>query len=231
MKDIEKFAVEPGSIWQVGRHVLACGDIEEGGGEQLLKFYEQSMAQRPSMVYTDPPWTQALATNFRRRAGLNNPVTFRAFIARMLSLTAKVPGLAFIEIGAQQNTYLAGAIEAAGYVEQGVVPITYTYYKTRRCYLHWASLHTGSNGYAIAGVLQGLDDEVTPERAIKEATAPGAVVFEPCLGQGLTALAAARASRVCLGMELNPKRLSTSLARMEKLLDITPVEIGDLYSV
>jgi DNA modification methylase len=48
-------------------------------------------------------------------------------------------------------------------------------------------------------------------RAIENSTQPGELVFDPFLGGGFSAVAAARTDRICYGMELDPKYLAVTL--------------------
>lgn len=57
---------------------------------------------------------------------------------------------------------------------------------------------------------------------------PGDKVFDPCLGQGGTLRLTAELGGTCIGMELNPKRLSTALALAAELTGEAPKLIDDL---
>ena len=59
------------------------------------------------------------------------------------------------------------------------------------------------------------------ERAISHASNSGGIVCDPFLGSGTTMVAAEQLSRVCMGMELEPKYIAVILERM-KTMGLTP---------
>jgi DNA modification methylase len=53
--------------------------------------------------------------------------------------------------------------------------------------------------------------------AILDVTALGEVVLDPFLGSGTTLLAAERAHRVCVGLEISPAYVDVAVLRWEKM--------------
>jgi hypothetical protein len=75
----------------------------------------------------------------------------------------------------------------------------------------WDRIPVAPGDVWAAGPHVDLDDGKTPRVAIDAFTEPGDVMLDPCLGRGLTAISANAAGRVCVGLELNPRRLAVAI--------------------
>lgn len=180
------------------------------------------------MGYTDPPWGAGNARSFRTKAGLDGdkgrPVDFAALIQRVIfCLTWAVPnGPVWVEMGRATADDVERRLKQSWPITE-VWPITY--YNKNPCSLIRAAVSGPGMG---AGGPGGMDDAVTPAFAIARDSAPGDRVYDPCTGRGLTAVSAAQHGRVFRGSELNPRRLSVTLAKLHRLTGCAPQRIGAL---
>ncbi|NWJ46443.1 MAG: hypothetical protein HXX08_11240 [Chloroflexi bacterium] len=212
-------AVDYGDIWQVGKHFLCCGDIEQNHAERFLA----TGRFRPDIVYTDPPWGAALATGFRTKAGLSRQVDYAAFLAAFADSLQAVP-IVFVEMGAKWEGQLHEALNHNQYKLARRWEITY--YRTRRAILLAYTKYQFS--IPILGDFTGLDDADTPLAVLQKNTSTNQVVFDPCTGKGLTALAADKLHLQFIGMELSPTRLAVGIERLCKQGNYTAQKIQSL---
>lgn len=188
-----------GDVWRAGPHVLACGDLEQGHAAALLASFGPA-----AVAYGDLPYTPALATGFRTKAGMSRPVDFPALLARAVE-AVRLAGGGFLEIGKDWWGVLAGAVVASSGRVVGSWPITY--YRRNPA----ALLQLSWTGASPAGDPSGMDDQNTPAWAVERCSEVGGLVFDPCAGRGLTVRAAHALGRRALALELNPRRLACAL--------------------
>ncbi len=219
------YPVQPGQIWQVGLHLVACGDLEHGAGRQLLEAGALLTGRAPALFYVDPPWSPSYVTRFRRGAGVSTEAayTVQSLVSYVFKL-ASAPLL--MEMGVtyepEQIIDWAGQMRpdwTTVYVE----PITYAGGKPARLFGFGL---TEAQGVDLT-CLRNTDDERTPRMAMNLFTEPGDVVVDLCLGLGATARAAGT-DRRCWGLELHPRRCSAALADLKKICGEEPSLIGEL---
>jgi hypothetical protein len=202
------YPVRPLELWRADRHLLACGDLECGDGLALLGRFGQA----PHVVYCDPPWNNGNAAAFRTKAGLPRKVDFTAFLDALLGVVRGTLRDVFLEMGFANAGLL---VERAERCDGKLVrrwPITY--YRRHPCMLlqlRWNDV--GGDPPDLAG----MDDDETPGATLTACTQPGDVIFDPCMGRGLTAATAVATECIFLGMELSPWRMSCTLARLAAL--------------
>lgn len=203
----DRFPVERGDILAVGsNHVLACGDLEEQHGLTVANEYGP-----PDLTYVDLPYNEAVAKSYRTKAGLDNDIDYSSFLKAAAWTLSLTEGEVFVEVGRENAPRVRDALRDSG----ADVPYIYdiTYYDTEPAALVHGS-YTGTPDPLPD--LQGQDDEDTPRIAIENRTDPGDIVFDPCMGRGLTAVSAHDLGRQSLGLELHPRRLAVTI---EKLVD------------
>lgn len=219
----EVFPVESGQIWAVGTHVYVCSDLRE---DSLLREYLGSLPseERPTLVYTDPPWGQSLLNSFRTKAG-KEKASFRwedlygdiARLAHALNAPLWIEGS---KPDSRDGRKILGSVEAAGaHAEQWWVK----YYRKHISGLYY----TGSTPYpsALKDELTGMDDDFTP-LAVMQATAPTGIVLDPCGGRGVTSRCAEEAGWSSVLNEMHANRVSAGLVRLQKLTGKTPERIS-----
>lgn len=212
------YPVAFGDVWRVGVHTVICGDIEAEAWLPALRRHALP-AGAPALTYTDPPWGAALATGFRTKAGMPRRVVYDDFLRLLADRVAVVGsgGAAFVEQGRDWQAQTADAFTERGFVAVRALPAAITYYRRSPATLT-AFMPAGAPGDArllaqdALDACEGRDDADTPGVVLSRY--PAGVVFDPCLGQGLTLIAAAATGHACVGVELNPRRMAVALARM-----------------
>lgn len=63
--------------------------------------------------------------------------------------------------------------------------------------------------------------------AIRDCSLPGELILDPCLGSGVTAIAAHRTGRVCVGIEIDSLYVDVAVKRLAAVTGIEPVLEGD----
>lgn len=63
--------------------------------------------------------------------------------------------------------------------------------------------------------------------AIRDCSHPGELILDPCLGSGVTAIAAHKTGRVCVGIEIDPLYVDVAVKRLAAVTGIEPVLEGD----
>lgn len=203
----DRFPVEMGDIVAVGdRHTLACGDLERDHGLTMADEYGP-----PDLTYVDLPYNEAVAKSYRTKAGLDNELDYSNFLKSAAWTLSMTEGEVFVEVGVENAERVRDVLQNTG----AEVPYIYnvTYYGTEPAALVHGS-YTGRPDPLPD--LQGADDEDTPSIAIEARTDPGDIVFDPCMGRGLTAVSAHELGRQSLGLELHPRRLAVTI---EKVVD------------
>lgn len=214
----ERWPVRVGDIWTVGMHTLVCADHEQASGEAAAL-----LVGTPDIAYVDPPWNSAMLTQFRAKAGLAPGIDFGSFMLRIIALSGVVSGDVYMEIGKQKLSWLQASLRDAGLTVHDVWPITY--YKTKPAFLVRSSM---GQAHAVSGSPEGMDDEDTPLWAIEQSSVPGDTVVDFCVGRGLTAMAAQKTGRRCIGIEMHPRRLAVAIDRLVGLGAGEPIRAGSL---
>jgi hypothetical protein len=207
----DRYPVEVGDVWQIGKHILACGDLEMGAGVEFLATYVRG--GRPDVSFVDPPWNAGNARSFRTKAGVGRAVNFYRLISKVLETLAKSRRDVFIEMGVSECDNVRARLEEYGARLLDTWDITY--YRKNPCRLLWGTF----TGQAYPRLLDcnRLDDEVATPKVIAAAAGRGDIVFDPCMGRGLSAVSALRAGATAAGLELNPRRLAVTIDKLASL--------------
>lgn len=204
----ENYPVQPGEVWHVGEHQIRCGDLMNGEDAEWLTNF------KPALVYTDPPWGQALATGFRTKAGLDDYVTYQDLYAqafRLINNYGFIP--TYFEQGEKWVREMQDIAKSAGlkFTKEWKI----TYYKKSPATLTLFNADSKTD-------MTGMDDDDTPAAAIWDHTKPGDIVVDLMTGRGLTSATAAELDRVFAGMELSPWRVSCALTKLNKITGLEP---------
>lgn len=220
----DQYPVQPGEVYQVGPHVLACGDHERDAGREFIERF----ARLPALSLSDPPWGLGYATGYRTKAGVKGgAVDWPKLRQKITGLLVQARRAAVIEMGNKEADNFALDMISAGWVHAATWPITY--YAKRPCSF---MLFTPPGGrLTLPSDPTDLDEPEATEWAVKLLCDPGEVVFDPCMGQGLTATTAHRLGRHAAGVELHPRRLAVTIRKLVDLGCPEPVLIGNLESM
>ena len=210
----DRWQVAFGDVWSCGPHILACGDLAEGDANVLVDGFG-----KPDFAYVDPPWNKGNARAFRTKAHASTPeietgpVDFKGFLDALVDALSRVKFDCFVEMGHAQLPLLKDRIEQAG-GDVGIVWDT-VYYRRHPSHL----VHCWWNSATFMPVVDftGMDDEKTPFAALNSVAKHGKTVFDPCIGRGLTAMAAESLDLRVIGLELNPRRLAVAIDRLATL--------------
>jgi hypothetical protein len=204
----DRWPVQPGEVWAVGAHRVACGDVEEGAIEQLLAAW----AEPVDLAYVDPPWNAGNARAFRTKAGLGRPVDYLRLVELIgLGIDHSGARYACVESGRGGEAEIRAALVRAGL--RHVQSWDIVYYRTRPARLHLLA-GRGTPDPERLPAFHGVDDENTPALAVSTLARRGQTVFDPCCGRGTTAIAAHLAGCRFLGLELHPRRLAVAIDKL-----------------
>jgi DNA modification methylase len=165
--------------------------------------------KQADLLFCDPPWNQGNLNSFYTKASRNDYSEFKLFYKRLFECIAEIsPKTCYIEIGKE---YLAEFI-----IEMKQIFKSVTFYNSM--YYHKPENHC----YIVRGSkkhqklpLDGMDEENIIEWICENEQY--SCIADPCMGRGLVAFGAFKASHKFVGTELNPKRLSAALERLAKL--------------
>ena len=203
-----KWPVSSGDVWKSGPHIFGCGDHESGMFADFSYFFGP-----PDMAYVDPPWNQGNASTFRTKAEVEKRADFQKLIVAVINATRHVTGPVFMEMGKKEEANVICWAEREGMkVYQSWEIMYYRKYPARLLYMGWDS-EAAPVQFTLSP--EGMDDEDTPKWAMQEIQPR--TVLDPCMGRGGTAVAAHRLGIDSIGFELNPKRLSVTLEKLNKL--------------
>jgi ParB-like chromosome segregation protein Spo0J len=217
----EKWGVERGQLWQVGRHRILCGDSLAPTDEARLMN-----GQSAAMLWSDPPY------------GLGG------YAGRSGKFTAVQGDDAAVSV--LLTFYQAGAPASERYVwsEFKTYPILVEALGTPRSLIVWAKNSFGmGNGYrrqheflAYYGDYTGTTESdlwseardtnyqhptqkppTLASRAICNSTSLGDVVMCPYGGSGDCFVACEQTDRTCYGMEIEPKYVAVTLERLSDM--------------
>jgi hypothetical protein len=217
----KKWPIAEGEIWHIDNHIVACGDVDKGQGQSLLK-----QTGRPHMTYVDPPWNQGNYRAFHTKAGiLDKELHFTDFLERLIKLIKVTKGDVYIEMGVKSVEELTRIIKE----NDGSIKDTWniTYYHKNLAKLIRCTWNKSEDKIG-APLMDGYDDESTPRIAITYSTSMGARIFDPCAGRGLTPSTAASLGRRSISMELNPKRAANIIENLYEIVRVKPKKIGEL---
>jgi len=216
-KAANQYDVQPGDIWKVGHHILACGDLERGHALKLLDIMGE-----PDITYTDPPWNAGIAAAFRTQAQTPAKVDFPLLMNRLAASLRLTHRDVIIEMGIGETTQVCEIMQKWGAKVHGIWAATYGSKRLEMRVIHLVFSDVEPATVPHATLHSWASASATMDAICK----PEDVVFDPCLGQGGTLrLAHKRGARV-VGMELNPKRLSTAIAWAAQ--HATPERVGNL---
>ena len=193
----ERFPVQPDEVWVAGRHTFICSDLME----QTLF---DAIAEPATLVYTDPPYTQAMITGYRTKAGMPKSWYRLGDLYRRL-----------LDLAGDRPCYLEGGVSAVNEVWPivseggGAARWKITYDKKNVSLLYYVG------NEAPPCQLTDMDNWDIPTFVMSRY--PTGVVADCCAGRGLTAVSAEKAGWVSVNNELHPNRMSAALSRLENM--------------
>lgn len=216
----KKYPVRRGEVWKVGNHTFVCSDLMN---DSVFHDVLATHSPKPTLLYSDPPWSQGNLNAFQTKAGLP-AATYRweALYQRIAAIAAKFGVPLYIEAShkdSRDGAKVPETIKAAGKATS-YWPIFY--YRDKPCGLFYAGPTPPPPG--LNRILPNLDDEYTPLEVMK-AYGPNGVVIDPCDGIGTTPLRAQQAGWGSVTNELHPNRMSVALVTLAKETKTEPVRV------
>ncbi len=242
--------VRPGELWALGRHRLLCGDATDPAAVARL------LGDRPAdLVWTDPPYSLAYTGKTRRALTIANddlgPDGTRALVASALRLAPLRPGGCFYLAAPTRPDLLAaflGAVADAGlsarqtlvWVKDRFVLGHADYHSRHEAILYgWreGAAHRFSGGRAQDTVWEvprparsaehpTMKPVELVERAVRNSSRPGGLVYDCFAGSGTTIIAAERAGRDGRAMEVDPRYAQVVLERWAALTGRAPERLA-----
>lgn len=195
----EKYPIEEGETWQdpTSLSKIAVADLRN----------ELPFKIKTEMIYMDSPWNKGNVNSFITKAGMDSYInSFESFMDYLFEKINQINSeVCYLEIGKQHKQDFINRLNQLFPVVQDWQIV---YYKKNPCYL----LRAGEN--VLEHDFTGLDDEVTPYRAIMLEQPRS--VSDLCTGRGLTLLAAHKHGKKFYGTELNKRRLAVAIDRAAK---------------
>jgi hypothetical protein len=207
------YPVDDGQVWSCGPHLYVCSDLMESGlFRELLDAGAEWDGPPPTLMYTDPPWGEALAKGFRTKAGRGAASYSWTDIYRECADIAESFDVPLWCESSAAHTRIG--LQVPGVITRRNGP-------THRAYR--AITYFGGNEaglyYAGAEPAPPLDlvrtDGFHPLRQVLQ-WYPIGIVMDPCSGLGGVPLEAQHASWGSISNELDPHRVSKALSRMSK---------------
>ena|SRR5581483_9549305 len=240
---------QPGDVWQLGPHRIACGDCtEEATVTALFGNLE------PALMVTDPPYGVAYDPAWRHRAGVNRSARTGKVRndekADWGEAWALFPGtIAYVWHGALHATTVAASLAKHGFTiraqiiwakERLVIGRGDYHWQHEPCWYavrskgHWTgdrkqtTLWTISTGGQDTETTHGTQKPVEcMRRPILNNSRMGEAVYDPFLGSGTTVIAAQTTGRICLALEIDPGYVDVAVRRWQSFTGKEAVRARD----
>jgi len=236
-----KWQVKSGQVYEVGRHLLACGDMTEARTVSILLA-----GAHAHVCVTDPPWNVAYGSSnhptWRKRPIANDDLgaDFPAFAQSFCRVIAEtlLPGAPlYMVMSAKEWPTIDRCLREAGFHWSSTViwgkdrpvlsrkdyhtqyePLWYGW-KEGAARLVPVEDRTQSDLWQIPRPARSEDHPMMKPvelfaRGLRNSSRPGDLVFDPFLGSGTTAVAAEQTGRTCRAMDVEPRFLAVSLERL-----------------
>jgi hypothetical protein len=209
--------VRRGDFFRVGRHLVMCGDLEQGDARLLLS----NLPHEPTLAWTDPPYDRRVARNFRRAAGLHDEPDLDHLLLELANALLLVKGPVYIEMGKNGLDSLNSALRATS--PQDIATTTLTYERKTTLYVVQPSWDSIEYDHPIP---EG--DGWKPARSVMEKLHGGQIVFDPCMGKAGFGRIAHATGHDYVGMELQPQRVEVALRVLARLTKAPVDHLGNL---
>jgi DNA modification methylase len=228
---------QPGDIWLLGAHRIACGDSRD---ERLVQSLLAGIV--PQLMVTDPPYGVEYDPEWRHRRGVNHSARTGKIrndeIADWAPTWALFPGaIAYVWHGALRSTIVAESLMKSGFMiraqiiwakERLVMSQGDYHWQHEPCWYavrkkgNWTgdrkqtTLWTIGSGGQDAATKHATQKPVEcMRRPMLNNSSPGQAIYEPFLGSGTTLIAAQSCGRVCFGIEIDPLFVDLAIRRWQ----------------
>lgn len=240
---------QPGDVWLLGRHRLACGDCTDAAVVAAALG-----GVRPHLMVTDPPYGVEYDPSWRNEAGVSSTARTGKVAnddrADWREAWALFPGdVAYVWHSALHATIVAESLTACGFdiraqiiwaKDRLVLGRGHYHWQHEPAWYavrgqgHWSGDRKQTTLWQIAGrsedaeTVHGTQKPVEcMRRPIENNSSPGQAVYEPFSGSGTTIIAAEMTGRACHAIELSPAYVDVAVARWEAFTGQDAVREGD----
>jgi len=209
----ERYPVQVGQVWRVGKHTFVCSDLMESDTYERFA----SGGPKPTLLYCDPPWNQGNVNSFRTKAGLKHvEYSYLDLYRRIAEVGARWGIPMYIEAGNREQKKVAEVLPNRHRASFDIF-----YDRKNPCTL----LYAGPMPTPVKrSVITGMDDAHTPAEVMR-AHGPTGLVTDVCGGIGYTATNAEEVGWSSLLNELHPNRVSVALDRVHKMTGEKPERV------
>jgi DNA modification methylase len=228
---------QPGEIWQLGPHRIACGDSRD---ESLVRSLLAGTV--PQLMVTDPPYGVEYDPEWRHRRGVNHSARTGKIrndeIADWAPTWALFPGaIAYVWHGALRSTIVAESLMKSGFMiraqiiwakERLVMSQGDYHWQHEPCWYavrkkgNWTGDRKQTTLWTIGSGGQDAETKHATQKPVEcmrrpmlNNSGPGQAVYEPFLGSGTTLIAAQSCGRTCMGVEIDPLFIDVAIRRWE----------------
>ncbi|WP_158671936.1 site-specific DNA-methyltransferase [Bradyrhizobium guangdongense] len=236
--EVAKTAVsQPGDIWQLGPHRLACGDSRDAG--LVTALFAGAV---PQLMVTDPPYGVEYDPEWRHRRGVNKSARKGKIrndeIADWTPNWDLFPGeIAYVWHGALRATIVAESLAKSRFSvraqiiwakERLVMSQGDYHWQHEPCWYavrkkgNWTGDRKQTTLWTIGSGGQDAETKHATQKPVEcmrrpmlNNSSPGQAVYEPFLGSGTTLIAAQSCGRVCFGAEIDPLFIDLVIRRWQ----------------
>lgn len=243
-----KWGVQPGQLWQLGRHRVLCGD-----GTRREHVAQALAGRRADLVWTDPPY----GVNYTSTTGdaIDGDLTLAAVALFFALLPDVIADKAWVYVcGGWANMVLYSRLfehhlrllPRVIVWDKLAMTLRRNGYHSRYEFVYFGYVGGAGNrwfgsrgGEAATDVWRVMRPPTgnrhhptekpvdLPARAIANTCPAGGVVYDPFLGSGGALLAAEAAGRTCIGIEQAPEFVAVDLQRWHELTGLRPELVTD----
>ena len=191
----------------VGAHRFLCCNVTVAGDVTRLLA-----GANVDMIYCDPPWDQGHLNMFCRLAGKQSVQLETLFECMAKVFNSVCKGHIFVEMGLRNFMQFKKIFEDAGAKSLDVYNIFYGRQPHRNLLWHGSFGAANKLGDCDLSLLRGRE---IVEWAMLHGSDVSDVVFDPFVGNGMTAVVAHELERICLGMDINCKKVDQAIRKMK----------------
>ncbi|MCK1417629.1 site-specific DNA-methyltransferase [Bradyrhizobium sp. CW4] len=236
--EVAEIAVsQPGDIWQLGAHRIACGDSREAS---LVESLFGGTA--PQLMVTDPPYGVEYDPEWRHRRGVNTSA--RKGKIRNDEIADWTPtwnlfpgGIAYVWHGALRSSIVAESLAKSGFTvraqiiwakERLVMSQGDYHWQHEPCWYavrkkgYWTGDRKQTTLWTIGSGGQDAETRHATQKPVEcmrrpmlNNSGPGQAIYEPFLGSGTTLIAAQSCGRVCFALEIDPLFVDVAIRRWQ----------------
>jgi len=214
-KEGTAFETAIGQVWEVGNHAFVCSDFMASS-----LFFDVLATKEPTLVYSDPPWGQALVNGFRTKAGAEKATYTWQDLYSVIADIGRSRGIPIYLEGSKPDSrdgyQIPGTMEYPSGHQWGWF-VTYGK-KNAPSGLYYSGLEPVPS--ALMSSLTDVNDIHLPQKVMEQY--PVGTVVDPCGGRGNTSRCAERLGWSSISNEMNVHRLSAALARFRNEFGIEP---------